>query len=335
MSQQAIQSVGGSLTDATVGAIGANFGELYGRIFASGNVYYCNAISGDDTNGDGTAAKPFSTLAAAYGKCVSGHNDVVVIVGDGASTGTQRVTAAITWDKDATHLIGICSPSMYGQRARIAPGTAASAYTPLMTLSGSGCLFANIQFWHGFATGTTNQIALAITGDRNVFRNCHIAGMGDAASAANSGSRCIKFTSADENLFENCVIGIDTVTRSAANANVEYATGSARNTFRSCHFPMYGTGGSALAIKTTAASAMDRVNVFEDCMFLNASTTSGGAAITALATLTAAGGGCIVMKGCTLVGITDFFSDASTAAQMFLDGAAPTSNTSGLAVNPT
>ncbi len=334
MSKQALQTIGGVFSDTSLAALNHNLDELFARLFGVGNVYYCDYLNGNDTSGDGSTSKPYKTLATAYGRTVSGKNDVVAIIGDGATTASQRVTAAVSWGNSATHLVGITAPSMYSPRARIAPTTTGTAYTPLITVSGSGCIFANVQFWHGFATGTTSQIAMNITGSRNVFHRCHVAGMGDAASAQNSGSRCIKFTAGSENLFDECVIGIDTVTRTAANANIEFASGATRNVFRDCHFPMYATGGTALGIITSAAAAMDRINTFDRCLFLNAGTKSGGAAITALATLAASSGGALFMKDCSLVGITDFFTDATTSGQMYIDGAAPTNNTSGLAVAP-
>ena len=335
MSQQTLQGAGGVVTASTLAAINSNFSEIYGRQLGVGRVFYCDYANGNDNSGDGSAALPFQTILQAFNSCTTGKNDTVVVIGDGGTTASQRRTSALTWDKNATHCIGIAAPSLYGQRARIAPTTTATAYTPLVTLSGSGCLFSNIQFWHGFATGTTSQIAINITGSRNVFQRCHIAGMGDDASAQNSGSRCIKFTAGSENLFEDCVVGVDTVTRTAANANVEFASKATRNVFRNCHFPMYGTGGGALGVYAAASGSMDRLNYFENCVFGNAGAKSGGAAITALATFGAATGGAVLMRNCTLVGVTDFFTDATTSGQMYIDGAAPTSNTSGLAVAPT
>jgi hypothetical protein len=50
--------------------------------------------------------------------------------------------------------------------------------------------------------------------------------------------------------------------------------------------------------------------------------------------MAASAGGLLFLKDCSAIGITDWFSDATTAAQMFVDGGAPTAATSGLAVNP-
>jgi hypothetical protein len=40
------------------------------------------------------------------------------------------------------------------------------------------------------------------------------------------------------------------------------------------------------------------------------------------------------LKDCTTVGVTDVFSDATTAGQMYVDGGAPTAATTALAVAP-
>jgi hypothetical protein len=41
------------------------------------------------------------------------------------------------------------------------------------------------------------------------------------------------------------------------------------------------------------------------------------------------------MKDCTLVGISEFGTDATTRGQVYVDGGAPTAGSSGIAVNPT
>jgi len=54
-----------------------------------------------------------------------------------------------------------------------------------------------------------------------------------------------------------------------------------------------------------------------------------------LSTLPASAGGLLLMTNCTLVGITEFGTDATSRGQIYVDGAAPTAGTSGIAVNPT
>jgi hypothetical protein len=57
--------------------------------------------------------------------------------------------------------------------------------------------------------------------------------------------------------------------------------------------------------------------------------------MSALATLPASAGGLLLMKDCTLVGITEFGTNATSLGQIYVDGAAATAATSGIAVNPT
>lgn len=334
MTQQAIQALGGVFK--SVAAIDSNFNELYGQVFAAGNIFYCDAVNGSDTANDGKSpSKAFSTLAQAYGSCVSGHNDIVVIIGNGAASGTQRLSANFAWAKDATHLVGVCSPALYSQRARIAPTAAVAAFANFFTVTGNGCLFQNIQWFHGFDTGTTAQICLTLTSvNRNVFRNCHIAGMGDTASGNSATSRSLKISGGGENLFQDCVIGLDTGNRSAANASVEFAAATARNVFRNCHFPFLGDDATALGYIGSGAGCVDRHQTFENCAFINA-IQSTSTTMSALGTLPASAGGLLLFRYCTLVGITEFGSDATTRGQCYVDGGTVTAATAGIAVNPT
>lgn len=335
MTQQLLTQEGGVFTGNAKTIINDNFTDLYGGLLQVGNVFYCDAVNGSDSNSGESAALALATLSAAYNKCVTGKNDVVVLVGDGGTAATQRLSAAFTWSKSATHLIGISAPVLYSQRARIAPTSGATAYTPLFTISGNGCIFQNIQWFHGFTTGTTAQICMILTGSRNYFKNCHIAGMGDAESAADAGSRSLKIGSSGsgENLFDSCVIGVDTVTRSAANASIEFVAATVRNVFRNCILPLYTDDATALGLYGAAAGCLDRHQIFDGCMFLNAA-DSGSTTMTALVTLPASAGGFIILNNCISTGVTDLFSDATTAGQMYLGGGPPVAATSALGVNP-
>lgn len=336
MTQTLITGEGGVFTGDALAAINDNFTSLFGVVSQVGKVIFLSPGTGSDSNGGTSYADALATLGAAYGLATSGKNDVILLVGDGTTTNTARLSAAFTWSKNATHLIGVASPVLYSQRARIAPTSGATAFTPFMTISGSGCIFRNIQWFHGFGTGTTAQINIVLTGSRNYFKNCHIAGMGDAASAADAGSRSLKIGSggSGENLFEDCVIGLDTVTRSAANASVEFAGATPRNVFRRCHFPFITSAATPLGYIGSGSGNMDRSNIFDGCIFDNAvqstSTTMSG-----LGTLAASAGGLLLFKSCTLVGITEFGTDATTRGQCYVDGGAPTAATTGIAVNPT
>jgi len=324
-----------------------------GGIPLTGTWYFVDPANGSDGN-DGTSPESaFATLYRAHAKMTSGKNDVCVLIGNGAASGTARLskalaqtidssatTGTLAWTKSACHLIGVTAPTKVAQRARIAPPS--GTYTQstfgsgnFVTVSGQGCIFANISLFNGFSTGGTNQICWTDSGGRNYYYNVNFGGMGDAASAADAGSRSLKISgSTGENTFVGCEIGLDTVTRSAANASVEFASGTPRNTFVDCNFPFMTSASTPLGIITSAAASMDRWQKFDRCTFINAvqstSTTMSG-----LSTLAASSGGLILMKDATLVGITEFGTDATSRGQIYVDGGAPTAGTTGIAVTPT
>ena len=321
-----------------------------GGIPFSGNWYFVDPVNGADGN-DGSADYPLATLYAAINRAVSGNNDVIVLMSNGASSGTARLSTALAqtidptattgtlnWNKNATHLIGMGAPTRVGQRARIAPPT--GTYTAatfgadtFINVTGAGCLFANIDIFVGFSTGSASMIGVLEAGGRNAYQNVNIQGMGDAASAGGSAARTLKITS-QENTFTDCVLGLDTVARSAANATVELASGTARNSFIGCTFPFQTSAATPLGVLASAASAIDRWQLFQQCTFIN-NIKSTSTQMSALATLPASAGGLLLMKDCTMVGITEFGSDATTLGQIYVDGASVVAATSGIAVNPT
>ena len=321
-----------------------------GGIPFSGNWYFVDPVNGADGN-DGSADYPLATLYAAINRATSGNNDVIVLMSNGAASGTARLSTALAqtinsaatsgtlnWNKNATHLIGMGAPTRVGQRARIAPPT--GTYTAatfgadtFINVTGAGCLFANIDIFVGFSTGSASMIGVLEAGGRNAYQNVNIQGMGDAASAGGANARTLKITS-QENTFTDCVLGLDTVARSAANATVELASGTARNSFIGCTFPFQTSAATPLGVLASAASAIDRWQLFQQCTFIN-NIKSTSTQMSALATLPASAGGLLLMKDCTMVGITEFGSDPTTLGQIYVDGASVVAATSGIAVNPT
>lgn len=318
----------------------------------TGNWYFVDPVNGSNGN-TGAADSPFATLYWAHNKMTAGQNDVCVLVGNGAASGTARLSLALAqavdssvtagtlvWSKNACHLIGMTAPTVVAQRARIAPPS--GTYTQatfgsgnFVSVTASGCYFANFSLFNGFSTGGTNQICWTDSGGRNFYSNVNFGGMGDAASAADAGSRSLKISgTTGENTFVGCTVGLDTVARSAANASVEFAGGTPRNTFLDCIFPFQTSASTPLGIITSAAAAMDRWQKFDRCTFIN-NVASTSTTIAGLSTLAASSGGLILMKDATLVGITEFGTDATSRGLIYVDGGAPTAGSTGIAVNPT
>lgn len=319
----------------------------------TGRYFFVDPVNGSDGNKGDSPGKAFSSLYAAHAACTSGNNDVVYLIGNGAASGTARLSLAnaqvvdssvtagtLVWSKNATHLIGITAPTGVAQRARLAPPTGTYTVTTFgsanfVTVSGAGCMFANFSLFHGFSTGGAAQICWTDTGGRNYYDNVDFGGIADAGSAADAGSRSLKVGSAGsgENTFHRCTIGLDTVTRSVANASLELAGATPRNRFIECIFPFMTSSATTLGILGTGNSCVDRFNLFERCVFIN-NTKSTSTAMTALASFTTASpGGMLMFKDATLVGIGEF-GDANALANSFVDGGAPTAGTTGIAVTP-
>ena len=108
------------------------------------------------------------TVAAAYAKTVDKQGDIVILLGDGSTTGTSRDTE-FTWSNSNTHLIGVTAPGI-NKRARIAPATTETdvdGYTPYITISGSGNVFANFSLFQGNSEDSKSSIGIELTGNQN------------------------------------------------------------------------------------------------------------------------------------------------------------------------
>ena len=109
--------------------------------------FFVDPANGADGN-DGTAPnRAFATLYQAHAKMTAGHNDVCYLLGDGSTTATARLSAALAasvnstvtagtliWSKNACHLIGVTAPTL-NRRARIATPTGTYTYTCLLYTS--------------------------------------------------------------------------------------------------------------------------------------------------------------------------------------------------------
>lgn len=330
----------GAFTGASADIINANFAQLAGLTQGQGTAIFLDTVNGRDYNngtsptdqGDGTTGA-VQSLQRAYNLATSGKNDVVAVLGDGGTAASVRISETFTWAKNATHLVGVASNVNISNRARIAPPSGATAFANFFVVSGSGCNFLNLQWFHGFGTGTTSAICMAVTGGRNYFGNCHIAGMGDDASAQSAGSRSLKISTTGENVFDTCTIGVDTVTRTQANASVEFAAAVPRNQFRDCLFPFMGSAAGVLGILGTGNGCVDRFQLFDRCLFINA-IKSTSTTMTVLSSFTTASpGGLLLFNRSVLVGITDY-GDTNGLANSYIDGLTGAAATSGIAVNP-
>lgn len=218
-------------------------------------------VNGSDTLYNGLSwEKPLQTLAAAYAKCTTLHNDVVLVVGNGTSL---QPTAQLVWAKDFTHLIGLNSGGPE-PRSRI-KSAAALATTPFVDFSADGCVVRNISFWHE-TSNVAGLVNVAVSGERNTFEGCQFAG-GVGANAV-TGARSLTVTGSG-NSFKDCIVGLDTIMSVNGMAGVEFVTGAMHTTFDNCQFLTSTNGTTYAHVLVAAAAGVGRLNLFRKCVFIN------------------------------------------------------------------
>jgi hypothetical protein len=293
--------------------------------------FFVDPVNGSDGNDGHAPSRAFASLYRAHFMMTSGNNDVCYLIGNGATSGTARLslanalaaqgssetpatTGTLTWSKSACHLIGITAPTSISQRCRIAPpttGTRSSVFNSgnFIVVSGQGCYFSNFEAYCGFATGDVNQIAWTDSGGRNCYSNIHFAGMGDSQSAADAGSSSLLISGTNgENTFMGCTIGINTQPRGAASAELIFAGGSPRNRFESCIFDTNSSAGTNFWVSMLGGTVGDYA-FFRNCFFANP--VINGATVLAEGFATSASGspdGYALLQNCGWYGATSLDS---------------------------
>jgi hypothetical protein len=270
----------------------------------SANVYFVDPANGDDDNTGLSPTVPLLTLTAAEDKCVANQHDTVALIADESSI---SLTATLTWDKSYTHLVGLCAPTFVGQRSRIFAHADNDDVTPLINVTASGCIFRDLYVFNGVDDAGC-LVNVQVTGGRNYFRNVHFAGGGHATSAIDGGAS-LSLNGAEECLFEDCTIGVDTIAAATGMMGVIVDGDAKRCAFRNCRFTMYAGNSGAGFVEVVDSAGFDRYLLFEDCLFLNdavGTTMASGFMIPAgMGSVTHR----IILRRCGAVGITDW--DAS------------------------
>lgn len=235
-----------------------------GIIPPGGTNFFLDPANGSDDNDGRAIDRAVKTLAVAYGLTTANRNDVIHYI---AGSSSVTLTAALTWAKSYTHLIGWCAPTQVGQRARIFQLSTLTGASPLLTISASGCIFANFYIFQG-VDDATSLINVSVTGQRNFFYNVHFAGGGHATQAVDGGAS-LKLDGGAENTFVNCTIGVDTIAAATGMVGILFDTDASRNVFKNCHVSMYAGHTGAAFVEVADATGFDRYTIFENCIFSN------------------------------------------------------------------
>ncbi len=238
-----------------------------------GNIYFLDPANGNDGNSGEIPAQAFASFEAGYAALTANQNDVLFYIA--GSSGTN-LTAAVTWSKNYTHFIGLCAPTHAAQRARIFQLSTLTGASPLLTISATGCIFSNFYIFQG-VNDATSLINVSVTGGRNYFNNVHFAGGGHATQAINGGASLF-LGAAEENTFEQCTIGVDTIDAATGMVGLLMDTEAHRNLFRNCMFRMRAGNSGAAFVEVVDGTGIDRDTTFDNCMFINNATGNDMAA---------------------------------------------------------
>lgn len=245
---------------------------LYGT---QGNIFHVKPYSGSDGNDGRSPDKALKTLNGTTGvlsKMTAGQNDIAIVYSESntASLTTDYQSATLDWNKDMCHIIGIGAPSPMSQRSRVAFISTYVTASNLFTLSADACLIANMAFFAGVAD-TNPTGCFQMTGDRNVIKNCHIAGIG-ADENDIAGAYSLYLNGTQEFLFEDCVIGLETISAgSAANSEILMANTVKNGVFRTCKIlRRIEHATNHPLVKIAAATSLEGLIVFEkNCGFIS------------------------------------------------------------------
>lgn len=238
------------------------------------------------------------TLAEAYA-LISADNDDVVVIAPTSSTGRTSESAAITWAKRRTHVIGNGPLRKGWNRAGVS--FASTVTGPSFTVSATNCSFTNIMFYQP----NDINVMVNITAAYNTFNYCHFAGIANATTGDDTAARCVVITDADDNHFNSCMFGIDTILNSAANAIVELSgnTAVARTQFNDCLWSIVCDNAGPRFVLFTGAYSSEVYTLFKDCLFLN--TRGGVTTMTVGMTVPASTNGRIILQDTFWLGATD------------------------------
>ncbi len=229
-------------------------------MLCGGNWYFCDPTHGTTTGDALTPQTANSNLLTCYNLTRDGYNDGVIFMG-GATA--YNPASAFTWANNYTHLLGASSsvPGK-GQRCRVV-AQAATALTQAMTISGSGCVFKNIQFNNEKASGASGSAT--VSGLRNRFDNCFFMN----PTAVTAASWALQVTGS-ENAFFRCSIGQMTNVRTTSSYGLLLKTAANSLKFIGCEFQSWSDQTAHVPVYIDSSITSEAWQLqFEDCLFQN------------------------------------------------------------------
>jgi hypothetical protein len=321
-------------------ALGELSSSVNGIPATTGNVYY--VIPSSDSNyvefydkyqksyKDGSLAV-HNTIASAYAAAVSNRHDIILLSANAAHAQTSMVTVA----KNRLHFVGMSmrgGAMGLGARARVTMGaTTAATDIAVMLNTGVGNTFRGIKFDNA-NTKDESRYAFAEGGEYSIFENCefYLSGQLDDTAAAdvlNNGDsaqwiKCVFGSTsniiADDKIRPNMLLSRETITGKVCRDNI----------IDDCLFLVKTAGVEAVRIYGSGATDVERMLLIKNSVFL-ANILGAATPAHAIGFGAAQTEGTVLLKNCTSVDHTVMKQASMT---IYVDGAVPTHNTSGVAV---
>jgi hypothetical protein len=243
-----------------------------GLPFIAGKWFFVDPKNGSASNDGLTPQTAVDSIVTAYGLCTDGAGDGIVHISQGTTTAdtTSYLHAALAWTKSGITVYGVCAPTRFAQRARIANHSTHADLANLITISGNNNAFYNLSFYNG---GTTGVGCVKVQGNRNYFEDVHFMG-GMGMTTPTIADYDLTLDNATENTFVKCVFGSDTFDKSdiagteVIVSGTAAAGGSMRNRFYDCEFISFRSAGTTAGmIKIASVDALNRTLLFDNCFF--------------------------------------------------------------------
>lgn len=243
----------------------------------------------------------YTSLLTAYAATTNDRNDTIIMSPESHTYGTS-----LTWANYCTHLIGNAGgrPTQF-HRCRFG---ASANFTPVATFSGWACTWANVRIAHGRGDAG-NLVGLNMTGHYNNLTGVHLYSPGSTTEGDVGATMMSMSLAGGNNYFENCVLGVDTIQRSAANSLININTSATNNVFKGCIFHMFQDASTPYLIwVASGAGVQNRWTYFEDCLFVAYSTSWGTPLTVAVGYNYSGDGHRLIFKDCGFTGVTDIIA---------------------------
>lgn len=277
MDQAQAQIINNALPDNQRVGLGSELLKMQTKY--PGKEFFIDPVHGLDSNSGTAPDKAFLTLSAGYAALTDSSNDRLFIIGGATNV---NVTAAFTWAKSYTHLIGVAQGGAYG-RVKICPN---ADFTPVFTISADGCIFENLNFQFGNGNAG-NLVGLYLygtsqTGSKNTFNNCHFNGP-LTSSEGGAAFKCVTLGIGSQyNQFNHCTFGKFETPMTINTAGLLAFLGDNGGTkFDNCDFICCGTVDMTYIKAAVNLGGEYSYVIFDKCKFLTISGVSNTVLLTA------------------------------------------------------